>query len=153
MTKQDLKTGMMVEYRDGGLRLVMRPTLPGAHMLLDHSFRDRSRLDNYDDDLFDNEPSLASNFDIMRVYEPKDNECLYPPRLDGMWKNVWKLIWEREPEVEEEAEGGSLAEQIGDIIKRCEFYNTPKDVLLIMKILDVIMLLAKEADKVRREGA
>lgn len=84
MTKSELKTGMLVEYRDGGKRMVLVDT-PVGDVLMGNTYW--KNFDNYRDDLCHN---LHEPLDIVAVYEPhhkREMNLLY-------WKEQ-KCIWRR----------------------------------------------------------
>ena len=87
-TKDDLKPGMLVEYRDGDLRLVM-PSKEGLFIITNDSYND---LKYYDDDLLESEGE--SDLDIVKVYDVANNQS---PNLDSLLSTYNReLLWERE---------------------------------------------------------
>lgn len=97
-TKADLETGMVVEYRDGRLRVVFGNRLLGkqAYYL----------LNEFEETLL--EKGTNRNMDIMKVYRPRV-EQLYD--IEDFFEFArLELIWERQEEPEPEAEEMTLAE-------------------------------------------
>lgn len=85
-TKDDLKDGMIVEYRNGKRALVI-----AGHFVNKFGFMS---ISSYNDDLINikNSTSLSRDYDIRRVYRPKSNEIcnidhiFESHRLDLVWK-------------------------------------------------------------------
>lgn len=97
-TKDDLETGMVVEYRDGCRRVVFGNRLLGkqAYCL----------LNDFEETLLTK--STSHNMDIMKVYRPRV-EQLYD--IEDFFEFArLELIWERQEEPEPEAEEMTLAE-------------------------------------------
>lgn len=98
-TKADLETGMVVEYRTGGRKLVIEDYM--------YDFVYWNGFDHYDDNLLCKSRD-AQCCDIMRVYRVKTStlrdlgEIFLLENLD--------LIWERHEESEPEAQEMTLAE-------------------------------------------
>lgn len=90
MKKEDLKTGMLVECRDGNKYLVLRDTPKGDIVINKDGF---NRFDLYDENLraYDDGWFDSSCFDIMKVY---DLEYEYHAAPDS-WDKYKKILWER----------------------------------------------------------
>ena len=84
MTKKELKTGMVVEYRDGDKRMVLLGNQVGDVLICGTGWED---LDNYRDDLCHNH---HEQLDIVAVYEPHHKREMNPL----CWKEQ-KCIWRR----------------------------------------------------------
>ena len=80
MKKNELKSGMVVEYRDGKKRLVAIDNLIGVD--------GAGVLPNYNDDL---RHAILSDFDIIKVYNYK----LHAPFGELLKDDNLELIWER----------------------------------------------------------
>ena len=90
MTKDDLKTGMVVETRDGDLLMVLRGeinTIIGFQNLLFVGSENFLRGSYYNDDLTDNKE--ATGFDVIAVYQPVI--CSF----DSVFLSRSNLIWKR----------------------------------------------------------
>lgn len=89
MTKQDLKTGMIIEQRCGNIGKVLLNTERGDLIGADGNSRSAySQLDNYEDNLTWN--TASSDFDIVKVYSMSIHN------LDaGAINDDGKLLWER----------------------------------------------------------
>ena len=88
-TKSDLKTGMVVEYRNGSRRLVLRDYQgTGEDILIGTGWRS---FDNYTENLTDG--GGDKDFDIMKVYAASD----YCGTLHLLDKKCceYKVVWER----------------------------------------------------------
>lgn len=90
-TKDNLKNGMIVEYRNGKRRMVLGTNLIGLDGI--------SQFEYYHDDL-----TVTENFttlDIVKVFDVPNLECkitdIFKPN-----KSRLSLLWEREEEVKEE---------------------------------------------------
>ena len=98
-TKDDLETGMVVEYRTGDLKLAIED-----HM---YGFGCWNDFDHYDDNLLCQNRDVQC-CDIMRVYRVKTS-TLRDLREIFLLENL-DLIWERHEESEPEAQEMTLAE-------------------------------------------
>ena len=92
--KDLLKTGMIVEYRDGQRRLVL---MDGINRFIHPT--GQGPISNWNDELV---CPRASDHVIEVIYEgytdKTNNSRLY---LDNILKNPGKVIWRREPEIKE----------------------------------------------------
>lgn len=80
-TKEDLKDGMVVEYRDAQKRLVIGNRLLGEDCYLS--------FESLDDDLL---CPIDRDFDVIKAYKPgKKVESIY----DLLERDSLELIWER----------------------------------------------------------
>lgn len=105
MTKADLKTGMIVELRNGIKFTLFLNTLPFTDIFDDYvtdffcngSKREWSYLEHYNDDLtfFDRK---LSEYDIIKIYQPSHPYSMQDLTYD--FEN-WTLLWQR-PEPKEE---------------------------------------------------
>lgn len=89
-TKDDLKDGMVVEYRNGKRALVL-----AGHFVNKFGFMS---ISSYNDDLINikNSTSLSRDYDIRRVYKPKSNEIC---NIDHIFESHrLDLIWKRKEE-------------------------------------------------------
>lgn len=84
MTKKELKTGMVVEYRNGGKRMVLVDTPVGDVLMGNIVWKN---FDNYRDDLCHN---LHKQLDIVAVYEPHHKR-----EMNLLYWNDQKCIWRR----------------------------------------------------------
>ena len=85
MTKSELKTGMVVEYRDGEKRIVLRDTPIGDVLIC----KDRwNSLNSYTDDL--RNTTGAPHIDIIAVYTPMEESQMEQEN----W-NAQTCIWRR----------------------------------------------------------
>lgn len=84
-TKADLRDGMVVEQRDGGMHLVLAGTAVGKN--------GRNRIGGYDDDLKWESRTGYTGGDIVKVYRitPESLGCIE----DVFIKSNLELIWER----------------------------------------------------------
>lgn len=84
-TKADLRDGMVVEQRDGGMYLVLAGTAVGKN--------GRNRIGGYDDDLKWESRTGYTGGDIVKVYRitPESLGCIE----DVFIKSNLELIWER----------------------------------------------------------
>lgn len=98
-TKDDLETGMVVEYRTGDLKLVIE-----EHM---YGFERWNDFDHYDDNLLCQNRDVQC-CDIKRVYRVKTS-TLRGLREIFLLENL-DLIWERHEESEPEAQEMTLDE-------------------------------------------
>lgn len=90
-TKDDLKNGMIVEYRNGKRRMVLGTNLIGLDGI--------NQFEYYHDDL-----TVTENFttlDIVKVFDVPNLECKITDILKPN-KSRLSLLWEREEEVKEE---------------------------------------------------
>ena len=87
MKKEDLKEGMLVEYRDGRLRKVQLY----QNELIVNSDNGYTELNNFSEDLLE---SHHSELDIVRVYRPNTPSPCNFFRFD---LHEFDLIWERYP--------------------------------------------------------
>jgi hypothetical protein len=85
MKKSDLKTGMWIENRLGKKALVLLNTKNGDIVSGPEVW---GQLDNYKDDLIN---YCGKNFDIVKVYQPKNNFSFYN-------FESYELVWERKEE-------------------------------------------------------
>lgn len=86
MKKSDLKNGMIVQYREGILRMVIEGRLVGLD--------GHSTLENYDEDLI-NEGKF-NQLDIVRVFVPKEYDYSNLNTMDSYFElENLDLIWER----------------------------------------------------------
>ena len=89
-TKSDLKTGMVVEYRNGDRRIVFRNYQgTGKDLLIGDRW---ASLNDYPEDLADDSDG-DRNYDIMKVYNAKDF-CATLRLLDKKCCD-YKVVWER----------------------------------------------------------
>lgn len=95
MKKADLRTGMVVETRNGNKYLVMlNPDCEGKELInFDSGFMPLSR---YNDNLM--LKTGDEEFDIMKVYSVEASICRL---LRDKERMEFKLIWEREEETKE----------------------------------------------------
>lgn len=96
MTKSELKTGMIVKYRDDSLRMVMKDTEHAEKDIL-VGINGWASLDEYNEDL--TYPNY-SDIDIMYVYNIELNRnytyLLNREKLNDSYVNDFgTLIWER----------------------------------------------------------
>ena len=84
MTKKELKTGMVVEYRNGDKRIVLLDTPIGDALIGNIGWVD---LYYYTNDLRN---ATASGFDIVAVYEP-----YHKREMRSLCWNEQKCIWRR----------------------------------------------------------
>ena len=84
MTKKELKTGMVVEYRSGAKRMVLLDTPIGNAFVGDDGWTD---LDNYRDNLCH---KFNKWIDVVAVYEP----CCILQMAPSFWDNQ-ECIWRR----------------------------------------------------------
>lgn len=97
-TEDDLKTGMVVEYRNGSRRVVFEDRLLGNKAYC--------RLNQFEETLLI--IGSCHDLDIMKVYRP-NKKCVY--ELEDIFDDTnLNLIWERQEESEPEAEEMTLAE-------------------------------------------
>lgn len=97
-TEDDLKTGMVVEYRNGSRRVVFEDRLLGHKAYC--------RLNQFEETLLI--IGSCHDLDIMKVYRP-NMKCVY--ELEDIFDDTnLNLIWERQEESEPEAEEMTLAE-------------------------------------------
>lgn len=137
MKKSDLKSGMVVEYRDGRKRLVVNDDLIGDDGSLSLTY--------YNDDLKDNEYSvLDSDFDIIKVYRYKDNRSLsYLLKDDNL-----ELIWERKDNKLTNKELKSTKDLIENIINSMIMLTFEIYTEYIIKILEKeIKMMNGETDE------
>ena len=111
--KSDLKTGMWVENRNGILAMVLLGTKNGDII----SGQTWCPLAEYRENLLRNDISIKTDYDIVKVYQPKSNSD-YLGYID-MNKEVfntsrWILLWDRNQELKEITE---LKKSISDIEK------------------------------------
>lgn len=99
MKKSDLKPGMVVEYANGGRRLVIEFN-DELFLLSNNSWAD---LMHYNSDL---ECSYNKDFTINKVYNPG-----YMQGLNSMLEDIHFCIWERPKSVELTME--EIAEKFG----------------------------------------
>ena len=93
-SKSDLKTGMRVRYRNGGIRLVLRDTPLGELVVLDKPDHNGISTHNnlnvgYTNDLRCRSDENAADLDIVAVYKPTLVYKILDLRHEG------DLIWER----------------------------------------------------------
>lgn len=99
----DLKTGMIVQLRNGSYRTVMRDT-PIGDLLIPHKFRHGFYgLSGFRNDLTD---MTLEAFDIMKVYT-----CKYPPYIPADIINEDNCIYSREDE-----ESAALEEEYDTLV-------------------------------------
>lgn len=89
MTKDQIKTGMVIEYRNGEQRLVMNNlfvSFPNKYNVCMHSHRN----------LFNDQLCNISNpnYDIVKVYEPR-SVVAYQILNHASWPKILKCIWTR----------------------------------------------------------
>lgn len=84
MTKKELKTGMLAEYRDGDKRMVLLDTPVGDVLISDTGWGD---LDNHRDDLCH---EFDEQLDIVALYEPR-----YKGQMAQLSWDEQKCIWRR----------------------------------------------------------
>ena len=110
--KDDLKAGMLVQYRNGDLRLVM-DSKKGLYLTSKDCFH---HFNYYDDSLLDMEGD--TELDIVKVYDLVNDSFM---ALDDLFKVEYrKLLWEREEPAEEPVEEMTLEEvckAVGKTIK------------------------------------
>lgn len=117
MKKSDLKTGMVVETRNGEKYLVMlEPDCEGRELIRFNV--GYMSLNDYNDELM--LKKLNEKFDIVKVYSVESSICWLLGDKESM---KFKLIWERsEPKemtIEEiEAELGYKIKIVGDEIRK-----------------------------------
>lgn len=87
LMKDDLKTGMVVQTRNGEMFLVYGQTLVGDGYNYLDSYRDDLRVSN-----------ICNEFDIMKVFDINPH---FTGSLNRILDKPGKLIWEREPEERE----------------------------------------------------
>lgn len=111
MTKADLKTGMVVELRNGDKFLVMlNPDCEDRELI--SFYGGFMKLNNYDDNLNDNEGD--AEYDIIKVYTAETSICRLFESSNGKGLRL-TLLWERS-EVKEMAIE-EIEEQLGYKIK------------------------------------
>lgn len=105
-TKADLETGMVVEYRDGRLRVVFGNRLLGK--------QEYCLLNEFEETLL--EKGTNRNMDIMKVYRPRV-EQLYD--IEDFFEFArLELIWERQEDPEaEEMTLAEIEKELGRKIK------------------------------------
>ena len=104
-TKADLKDGMIVEYRNGRMRLVFGKKLYDTFYII------ANELINYDETLCARFSSLGKAYDIVRVYD-KSNW------YSGFENIQSKLLWERKEESEvKEVTMAEVEEKFGCKVK------------------------------------
>ena len=90
MNKSDLKTGMLVETRDGEIMRVLKNTSAGDVMVaLYGSWTD---LNSFGDDF---KHKQVSSVDIMKVFS-----TIYANMLSSYTTSDYKLLWERKENIE-----------------------------------------------------
>ena len=99
MKKSDLKTGMIVEYRDGRKRMIM------SHNFVDENGNHCFKLDNYNEDLI--HLGIAKGLDIMKVYDVYQ----YGFDFDCEYRN---LVWERKEKPKLTPQERTLLEALED---------------------------------------
>lgn len=92
-TKSDLKTGMLVQYRDGGVRMVVNDVLLKYDLFM--------RVSNYKEDLLCKDDE---SFDIMKVSKVLSNQNLIPQNWTEKVLNK-NLLWQRFEREEIEIDG------------------------------------------------
>ena len=96
MKKNDLKTGMMVECRNGNVYTVMLGTGVGCDNVLVRG-NGWNSLDSYDNDLKCNTLGVSRNeeYDIMKVYKPtKEAQIGHKEDCDLIWTRREKFFKE-----------------------------------------------------------
>lgn len=107
-TKDDLKTGMVVEIRDGKRYLVL-----GNRIL---SEKTHINFDQLDDDMI---CGFGEEFDIIKIY--KDSEKLFGlNELNDDRKEVLTLIWQREEKSQVQIEIEQLKKERDDFNKKMD---------------------------------
>ena len=86
MKKEDLKTGMIVKYYDGELRVVFN------NGLYKQNGNHANTLDDYTDDLIDR---MVKNCTIVAIYQPNSYQALINFNIGGC-----NLLWQRKDEFE-----------------------------------------------------
>lgn len=84
MKKKDLRNGMVVEYRDGDLRMVLSNSLLGVEGF------EKNKLCFYNDDFKDKDND--TELDIMKVYDLTSDVLSFSGAFD---RGNLKIIWER----------------------------------------------------------
>lgn len=90
-TKDDLKNGMIVEYRNGKRRMVLGSNMIGLDGI--------NQFEHYHDDLTVTEN--ITTLDIVKVFDVPNLECKITDIFKAN-KSRLSLLWEREEEVKEE---------------------------------------------------
>lgn len=86
MKKSDLENGMIVQYREGILRMVIEECLVGLD--------GHNTLESYDEDLISE--GKFSQLDIVRVFVPKEHDYSNLNTMDSYFElENLDLIWER----------------------------------------------------------
>lgn len=114
-TKQDLKTGMLVQYRNGEVRMVINKYLVGENGFC--------TISGFNNDLTDNNPI----FNIMYVSNVLEDYELKPEHWtkETLMNN---LLWSREEEKTFIVGGGEYNEQtLLSIIKEAKFIDVNKE--------------------------
>lgn len=105
-TKDDLKTGMVVELRDGFVGMVVGIRIVGKTKNI--------FISNLDENLSNN---LIKDIDVMKVYEePQDLLCF----LDLEITNQYNIIWEREEKSQVQIEIEQLKKERDDFNKKMD---------------------------------
>lgn len=114
-TKKDLKTGYIVECRDGTKYMVMKNYMYESEVYL-YGLYEWNTLDEYNDDLT---MDYISSLDIMKIYEG------IPINLNYMLgdKIVLKPIWER---TENKVKQLSVGEAVGLLKEKFPDYSEIK---------------------------
>ena len=109
-TKSDLKTGMVVEYRNGSRRIVFRDYQgTGKDLLIGDRW---ASLNDYPEDLADDDDG-DRDYDIVKVYNAKDF-CATLRLLDKKCCD-YEVVWERKEIKEVTLE--QIAEKFGVDVK------------------------------------
>lgn len=115
-TKSDLKTGMVVEYRNGSRRLVLRDYQgTGEDILIGSGWRS---LNDYTEDLADSDDD--KDYDIMKVYVAI-NYCDTLYLLDSKCCKC-RVVWERKEIKEVTLE--QIAEKFGVPVDQLRIKNS-----------------------------
>lgn len=88
-TKGDLKTGMIVETREGVKYVVLRNACTFGDLIVNGKDLYWNELSNYNDELI--EHNDYNELDIVKVYKPK-----HPYAIHTFEEDKLELIWERE---------------------------------------------------------
>lgn len=132
MTKNDLKTGMLVEFNSGKTALVLKDSFNtlyyGNINTILSTFEGFMILDNYSQDLING--YLSNNWTINKVYD--NNSRTDPNNMLSLSSKGRKLLWERKP-IE-------TIEIAGQKYNKKEFENAVKDLKPIKFIIIYLML-------------
>lgn len=115
MRKSDLKTGHLIERRNGELALVFKDAVtkyPDRYRVLSDG-KAHNLKTNYEEDLTAN--AIGSNKDVVRVYKPTKYSNLGSHDIDD-----YELVWERDgkPEIEITVKINGQKSKLSDISEK-----------------------------------